>query len=61
MNAVKPHSSRSESAEIFVVCEKYVAPDHLDPKLLDPKYVFKDVSGEPVNAINLVHPEKKQR
>ena len=32
-----------QSAEIFVVCLGYKAPDHIDPKLLDPKYAFEEV------------------
>jgi len=39
----KPPSSRSQSAEIFMVCIGYKAPDFIDPKFLDPKYAFEDV------------------
>jgi AdoMet-dependent rRNA methyltransferase SPB1 len=39
----KPPSSRSQSAEIFMVCMGYKAPDYIDPKFLDPKYAFEDV------------------
>jgi AdoMet-dependent rRNA methyltransferase SPB1 len=39
----KPASSRSQSAEIFIVCQGYKAPDVIDPKFLDPKYALADV------------------
>ncbi|KAI0208706.1 pre-rRNA 2'-O-ribose RNA methyltransferase FTSJ3 [Lamellibrachia satsuma] len=58
VHATKPKASRSESAEIFVVCQGYVAPDVLDPKFTDPKYVFKDVASQEKTGLNLVHPEK---
>lgn len=46
VDATKPASSRNVSAEIFVVCRKFRAPKKIDPKLLDPKYIFKDVTDE---------------
>jgi AdoMet-dependent rRNA methyltransferase SPB1 len=43
----KPQSSRSTSAEIFMVCQGYKAPDSIDPKLLDPKFALEDVEEDP--------------
>lgn len=61
---------RNVSAEIFVVCRDFLAPKHIDPKFLDPRHVFKDVSslapedkGTSANHVqaNVFHPEKKRR
>ena len=46
VQAVKPASSRSQSAEIFLVCQGYLAPDTIDARMLDPKSVFEQVDGE---------------
>ncbi|OAX44719.1 FtsJ-domain-containing protein [Rhizopogon vinicolor AM-OR11-026] len=72
VEATKPPSSRNVSAEIFVVCRDFLAPKHIDPKFLDPKHVFKDLSttaasgtdkGTSANnaQANVFHPEKKRR
>lgn len=50
VQAMKPNSSRSQSAEIFVVCTGYLAPSFIDPKLLDPNHVFKEATGADANA-----------
>ncbi|TDL28368.1 FtsJ-domain-containing protein [Rickenella mellea] len=72
VEATKPPSSRNVSAEIFVVCREFLAPKHIDPKFLDPKHVFKDLSlslpsgadkGSSANNVqaNVFQPEKKRR
>lgn len=44
VHATKPQASRSESAEIFVVCQNFRKPPHIDPKFFDPSALFADIS-----------------
>lgn len=42
----KPQSSRQTSAEIFMVCSGYKAPDTIDARLLDPKFALEQVEDD---------------
>lgn len=46
VEANKPLASRFTSAEIFVVCLDYIAPDIIDEQLFDPKIVFQDTESD---------------
>ena len=62
VEATKPPSSRNVSAEIFVVCRGYKAPKRVDPRFLDPKTVFAELTGAtPNNEAKVFNPEVKKR
>ncbi|EXM35712.1 hypothetical protein RAB80_004309 [Fusarium oxysporum f. sp. vasinfectum] len=62
VDATSPPASRQVSAEIFVVCRGYKCPKKLDPRLLDPKYVFAEFQDPtPNNEAKVYNPEVKKR
>ncbi len=62
VTATKPAASRAESAEIYVLCIGYRAPKSIDPRLLNPKFVFKDMTAETLaNLKNAPEPQEVKR
>ena len=67
VEATKPLASRSQAAEIFVICQGYKNPSYIDPKLLDPKYALKQIDDEDtlknntINSLKAMFANKKSR
>ena len=55
VEATKPAASRNMSAEIFVVCLGFKAPSKIDPRLLDPKHLFKASCPSVSLHVSIVH------
>jgi len=52
VSVFKPKASRQQSAEIFLVAQKYKAPAKIDPRMLDPKHIFEAVEGQTTGGGN---------
>ncbi|KAL8951867.1 MAG: hypothetical protein Q9222_002173 [Ikaeria aurantiellina] len=62
VDATKPPSSRTVSAEIFVICRGFRAPKKIDPRLLEPRSVFAELSKPAINhEARVFNPETKKR
>lgn len=60
VEATKPTASRSTSAEIYIICQKYKAPAKIQPELLDIKHLF-SVDEEKSVPRDITNPGKKKR
>ncbi|CAG0921384.1 unnamed protein product [Notodromas monacha] len=60
VHATKPRASRSESAEIFVVCQGFLGAEKLGPDVFDPKVVFKDETTVTKQKLDLTKPEGRK-
>lgn len=61
VHVTKPLSSRNSSAEIFVVCKGFLAPDKIDPRMLDSRHVFAMVNEGSAPAVDVLHAKAKQK
>eukprot|EP00958_Prasinococcus_capsulatus_P012117 scaffold1206_cov388-Prasinococcus_capsulatus_cf.AAC.17 len=60
VESTKPVASRHTSAEIYVVCMGYKAPKKIDPRLLDPKHLFKQVEDDETPVVNVLRQNLKK-
>lgn len=58
VEATKPGASRRESAEIYLLCQGFLAPAKIDPQFFNPQHVFQEIYKEPQNKLNILKPLK---
>ncbi|XP_062232175.1 uncharacterized protein LOC133929437 [Phragmites australis] len=59
VEATKPTASRSTSAEIYIICQRYKAPAKIQPELLDIKHLF-SVVPEQNKPRDILNPKSKR-
>jgi AdoMet-dependent rRNA methyltransferase SPB1 len=60
VESTKPVASRGTSAEIYVVCQGFLAPRKVDARLLDPRHLFAEYEG-PKQAVDVLSHAKRPR
>ncbi|PKA52535.1 AdoMet-dependent rRNA methyltransferase SPB1 [Apostasia shenzhenica] len=60
VEVTKPVASRSTSAEIYVIAQRYKAPAKIDPRLLDVKHLFQGSIEQP-KVIDVLRGSKQKR
>lgn len=60
VEVTKPVASRSSSAEIYVIGQRYKAPAKIDPRLLDVKHLFHASADQP-KVIDVLRGTKQKR
>lgn len=61
VESTKPMASRSQSAEIYVICKGYKAPSKIDKRLLDPSHMFAETQDDGPRVIDVLNPKEVQK
>ncbi|CAI9111979.1 OLC1v1012335C1 [Oldenlandia corymbosa var. corymbosa] len=60
VEVVKPHGSRMESCEIYLLGFRYKAPVKIDPRLLDVKHLFNE-GKQPAKVVDVLRGSRQKR